>query len=142
MGTIVSLVVPEQERTLQTGRRFYEYHVDHSEYDESLHDPVEFDSFVDALEEGGKFGIWKKPTRRVVAAAEGPARDVLSAHADDGNTIGDPEGLDALHEWLESARDTLATTGRLSVGDDRTIELCQHIVEFARVNGYAVEYGY
>ncbi|RYJ15273.1 hypothetical protein ELS19_01120, partial [Halogeometricum borinquense] len=138
MGSAFSLVVPEEEETLETGKQFYRYHAENSNYDGSIGEISAFERFKKRLRQKGRFRIAEKPTKVVIEAGEPSMADIVLEYADKNGVIHDPEGLDLFVKSLEDSREQLR--GELS--DDRmeimerTIERCINLIEYAKENGY------
>lgn len=140
MGSAFSLQVPEEEQTLATAEAFFEYHIDNSKHDDSLEEMLEYEFFKEDYEETGDFFIFKKPTKTVERAAEPSFTDIYFEYEDEDGAIRDPEGLEKFVEALEAARENLKQEGDYFEGRDWTIEMCINIIEFAKENGYGVNY--
>ena len=139
MGGAFSLIVPEEEQTVELAERFYQYHLEHSDYDESVEDIFDRERFFKRMEEDDMFMLWNKPTRTVIEAGEPPIAEVLFEYAEGNNTVYDPEGLDEFLNVLETARENLSQE-EVDIRD-RTIEFCENLINFAKENGYGVAFG-
>ncbi|QIB74287.1 hypothetical protein G3I44_08330 [Halogeometricum borinquense] len=137
-----SLVVPEEEATLETGKQFSRYHAESSNYDGSIEEISAFERFENRLRQKGRFRIAEKPTKVVIEAGEPSMADTVLEYADKNGVIYDPEGLDLFVKSLEDSREQLR--GELS--DDRmeimerTIERCINLIEYAKENGYGISF--
>lgn len=140
MGTAFSLIVPEDEKTIETGEHFFQYHIENSTDDDSLDGLFEYEQFTERLEGKDRFSIFKKPTQTVVDAGEPSMAEIQLEHEEEDGAVRDPEGLDKFIESLEAARENL----RVELDEDvfeiknRNIEMCINIIEFAKENDYGV----
>ncbi|MEZ3116794.1 hypothetical protein RYH80_12820 [Halobaculum sp. MBLA0147] len=143
MGSALSLEVPADEQTVETGRRFYEYHVEQSEHLDSVDDHLPYEQFTRRIRERNRFMIYQKIPHSIFEAAPEPLWEVCKEHTEDGYEFTDREGMEALSAWLESARES-PTTGKedLVRANNQTISKCQHMVEFALEHGYSVVYSH
>jgi hypothetical protein len=139
MGGAFSLIVPEEEQTVELAERFYQYHLERSDYDESVEDIFDRERFFERMEEDDMFMLWNKPTKTVTEAGEPTTAEILFEYAEGNNTVYDPEGLDEFSKMLETARENLSEE-EVDVRD-RTIEFCENLINFARENGYGVAFG-
>lgn len=139
----VDLEVPEDERTIETGKACYQYHIDNSEYDggKSVEDLRDYRYFEEDMEEIGTFRVYEEVTHAIADSAEPSLQQVQYDYRDDDSVVSDPEGLSKFVEGLEAARENLASEGELGDARDRKIEKCINIVRFARENGYGVYFG-
>ncbi|QIB75712.1 hypothetical protein G3I44_16335 [Halogeometricum borinquense] len=142
MGSAFSLAVPEEEQTLDTGEQFYKYYVENSAYADSVEELFEYKQFKERLESEDLFMVYKKPTTTVVDAGDPSMAEILFEYEDkdQGWVVQDQVGLNKFIESLETARENLKRDGELSEGDDRTIEMCISIIQFAKENGYGVKF--
>ncbi|MEZ3116795.1 hypothetical protein RYH80_12825 [Halobaculum sp. MBLA0147] len=142
MGDGLSLKVPADEETAETGRRFYQYHADQSQYHESIDDILDYKYFRERLDDRGRFMIYRKIPHTIIEPAPDILSDLLDEHTENGHRFTDREGMEALSAWLEDARSTLAANGELSNPRDQTITTCQHMIEFALEHDYDIVYSY
>ena len=133
-----SLIVPEEKETVELAERFYQYHLEHSDYDESVEDIYGRKRFIERLKEKNKFMLWNNPTSTVIEAGEPPIAEIIFEYAEENDTVYDPEGLDKFLEVLETARENLSEE-EVEVRDG-TIEFCENLINFAKENGYGVAY--
>lgn len=142
MGSGLSLKVPEADRTMETGRRFYQFHVERSQYHDSLDDYTPYRNFVRTLRESDLFLIYHGINNDIVAAAPPGLRDMLDEHTENGHRFTDREGMEALSAWLEDARVSLAAADELDEGLDKTVSVCRHMIEFALEHDYDIAYSF
>lgn len=142
MGSGLSLKVPSDEQTAQTGRQFYNYHVKRSDYHDSIDDVFDYEYFREQMEECGSFTIYQRINNDIIEAAPNELQEIRDEHTEDGYRFTDREGMEAFSAWLESARTTLATNDALSDGLDWIISKCQHMIEFALKHDYDIVYSY
>lgn len=141
MGSTFALYVPEEEQTIETGEKFYQYHVERSQFDSTLDDLNSYESFKDWMKQHDKFRIGQKPTKEVLEASDPPIPELYFEYSNDDGVIWDAEGLDEFIESLETARETLSQEiddEEHMKGVDRSIEICIHLLEFAKENEYGI----
>lgn len=142
MGSGLSLKIPASEETVETGKQFYQYHVDRSEYYDSVYDVLDYEYFQERLESHGRFMIYQRINNDIIEAAPSELQEVRDEHTEDGYRFTDREGMEAFAAWLESARTALAADDALLDGLDRIISKCQHMIEFALEHDYEIAYSH
>ncbi|ELZ85527.1 hypothetical protein C453_06918 [Haloferax elongans ATCC BAA-1513] len=141
MGTF-SLIVPEDEQTIEIGKACYRFHIDHSQYDsdKSPEELRDYRNFKEKMNENERFMVYEKASHTIVDAAEPPIQHVFDEYRDDEFVVHDSEGLSRFVEALEAARENLDSDGGIIDVRDRKIEKCINIILFARENNYGISY--
>lgn len=143
VDTTFSLGVPEDEQTVETGEKYYTFHIAHSRYDgdKSLTELRDYRYFRARLEEDGNFVIYENVTGDIVDAIDYSLQHVQDEHCNGNYYVYDADGLAKFIAGLAEARGVLNSDGDIKTIHDKKIERCFNIIRFANKHGYGVNFG-